>query len=60
MSIYQNCFDLIHQYIYGGVTLTADMSLVCTALATAACVFVFAVPFMVVGKAIKIITGGFR
>lgn len=54
-SIYQNCFDLIHTYIYGGVELTSDMSLVATMLATAACVFCFALPFLVVWRVICMI-----
>ena len=57
MSIYQDCFDLIQQYIYGGVELTSDMSLVATTLSTTACVFVFALPFLVVWKVIKLIVG---
>lgn len=58
MSIYQSIFDLIHTYIYGGATLTADMNLVATLLSTCACVFCFALPFMVVWKVIKLIMGG--
>ena len=48
MSIYQNLFDLIQTYIYGGAPLTADMSLVCTLIATMGCLFVIALPFAVV------------
>lgn len=55
MSIYQNIYDLIVQYIYGGLTLTADMELVTVTLATMACIFVFALPFLVVWKVIKMI-----
>ena len=55
MSIYQSCFDLIHTYIYGGVTLTSDMSLVCTFMASAACIFLFALPFCIVWKVIRMI-----
>lgn len=57
MSIYQNIFDLIQEYIYGGVALTADMELVATSLATTACIFVFALPFLVVWKVIRMILG---
>lgn len=53
MNIYQNCLDLIHTYIYGGATLTADMSLVAVTLATCATVFTFALPFLLVWKIIK-------
>lgn len=57
MNIYQDIFDLIQQYIYGGVELTANMELVAITLATAACVFVFALPFLVVWKVIRMILG---
>lgn len=57
MSVYQSCFDLIHTYIYGGVTLTSDMSLICTLLSTIACVFVFAVPFIIVWRFVSMFTG---
>ena len=51
-SIYQSCFDLIHTYIYGSAVLTSDMNLICTLCATAACLFCFAIPFVVVYKVI--------
>ena len=57
MNIYSSCFELIHQYIYGGVSLSSDMNLVCTLLATFACIFVFAFPFLVVFKIIKLVLG---
>lgn len=57
MNIYQDVFDLIQQYIYGGVELTSNMELVAITLATTACVFVFALPFLVVWKVIKMILG---
>lgn len=55
MSIYQNCYDLIHTYIYGGVTMGSEMELVCILLATMACVFLFACPFILVWKIIRMI-----
>lgn len=58
MSIYQSLFDLIHTYVYGGVTLTADMNLVATLISTAGCIFLVALPFMIVWKVIKMIMGG--
>lgn len=57
MSIYQSIFDLIHTYVYGGVTLTSDMSLVCTLVSTCACFFCVALPFLIVWKVIKLICG---
>ena len=55
MSIYQNIYDLIVQYIYGGVQLTADMELVTVSLATCACIFVFSLPFLLVWKVLKML-----
>lgn len=57
MSIYQSLYDLIHTYIYGGVTLTSDMSLVCTLISTIGCIFLVSLPFVVVYKVISFITG---
>lgn len=57
MSIYQALFDLIHSYIYGGVTLTSDMSLVCTLVSTIGCIFLVSLPFVIVYKVISFITG---
>lgn len=57
MSIYQSIFDIIHTYIYGGVTMTADMTLTTTLLSTGASIFVVALPFTVVWKIIKMIVG---
>lgn len=48
--MYQNLFDLIHTYIYGGVELTSDMSLICTLISTIGCVFLVSLPFIVVYK----------
>lgn len=58
MSIYQSIFDIISTYVYGGVELTADMNLVCTLISTLGCVFLVSLPFVVVVKVIKLITGG--
>lgn len=55
-SIYQSCFDLIQTYIYGGVELTSDMNLVCTLMATIACIFCFALPFLLVWKVLCFIS----
>lgn len=53
MSIYESIFQLLHTHIYGGVALTADMNLTLTLMATCACVFCVALPFIVVWGAIK-------
>ena len=60
MSMYQSLFDLIHTHIYGGVTLTSDMNLVCTLIATFGVVFCIAIPFIVVYKIISMINYGWR
>lgn len=59
MSIYQNLYDLIMQYVYGGVTPTADMQLICTLIATIGCLFVVAMPFIIVWFIIKTLTNVF-
>lgn len=57
MSIYQSLFDLIQTYIYGGVALTADMNLVCTLISSIGCIFLVALPFVIVYKVISFIVG---
>lgn len=57
MSIYQGLYDLVHQYVYGGLQLTTDMELVATLISTMGCVFLVALPFAVVWKIIKMIVG---
>ena len=60
MSIYQSLYDLIAQYVYGGVELTTHMDLVCVLVATLGCLFLVAMPFVIVYLVIKLITGGLR
>lgn len=56
MGIYTNLYDIIIQYIYGTeTTLTADMQLTATILATIGAIFVVAIPFMLVIKIIQLI-----
>lgn len=57
MGIYQNLYALIEQYIYGGVTLTADMELTATLIATAGSIFVIALPFCLVWRVCRMICG---
>lgn len=61
MNIYQTCFDLMNQYVYGG-TVQPDTftELVCILFSTAACLFVMSVPFIVVFLFIKFIVGLWR
>lgn len=54
-SIYQSLFNLIHQYVYGGVDLTSDMNLVCTLISTIGVVFLVSIPFIIVKKFIDMV-----
>lgn len=57
MNIYQNLFDIIQIYIFGGATLTPSMELTAVTLSTVGCVFVFALPFLLVWKVCKMFVG---
>lgn len=51
MNIYQMCYDLINQFIYGNsVQIGSYQELVCILVSTFACLFCFAIPFMIVYK----------
>ena len=60
MGIYQSCYQLIQQYIYGGAELTADMSLTATLISTTASIALFAIPFVLVFWVCKLIVGGWK
>lgn len=62
MSMYQSLFDLIHTHVYGGVTLTSDMNLVCTLISTCGVLFLVSIPFLVVYKVLCFVGsfGGWR
>lgn len=55
--MYKSIYDLIISAFFEGATITGWIELVCTVLATAAIVFCFSVPFIVVIKVIKLICG---
>lgn len=55
-SIYQTCFDLVSHHIYGGVEVGTYPELVCTIVATACCLFVMSIPFIVVVAFMKLCT----
>lgn len=57
MNIYQDIYDIIIQYIYNNAEITAHMDLVAVTLSTIGCIFVFAVPFIVIWRLIRIICG---
>ena len=52
--MYYTLYDLLSKYIYGaGATLTSDMELTLTLLATIGSIFVTALPFLVVYLVIR-------
>lgn len=53
-GIYQQLFELLHTYVYGGVDLTADMSLTLTIAATVGSLLLVSLPFILVWGVIKI------
>lgn len=55
--MYTQIYDLFMSTVYGAVTVTPDMELVATLVATTACLFCFALPFMLVWKVIKLVCG---
>lgn len=56
MSIYQTLYDLVNTYIFGSsVTVGSYQELVCIAVSVVGCLFVFALPFLLVWKIIKIL-----
>lgn len=54
MNIYQDLYHLIEVYIYDG-NLEGFNELVCTLVATCGCLFLIALPFMIVWKVVKLI-----
>lgn len=56
-GIYTALYTLVQNAFYGSSSLTGWQELVLTIIATAGCLFAFAVPFMIVWKVIKMICG---
>lgn len=57
MSIYQSIYDLINTYIFGGlIEPNTYQELVTILLSTSSCIFIFAIPFIIVYKVITILT----
>lgn len=54
-GIYYDCYDLVSNYIYGGVVDTPEVNLVCTLLASFLSILVVALPFVIVWFVIKLI-----
>lgn len=58
MGIYQPIYDLVNTYIYGGtVAVGSYQELCCIAVSTIGCLFVMALPFIIVWRIIRIIAG---
>ena len=58
MNIYQDVYNIITTYLFGGnVAIGSNQELITIALASIATIFVFALPFVVVLKLIKLIMG---
>lgn len=59
MSIYQNLYDIIQTYIFGGVTeLGSNQELVCMLVSTIGSIFLISIPFLVVYFVIRLILRG--
>lgn len=56
--VYQSLYQLLETYVFGNaVEVGGNAELVCMLAATAGCVFVVSIPFMLVWKIIKLIMG---
>lgn len=54
MNVYQSCYDLINEFIYGNTVVSGSyQELVCIAVATVACIAVFALPFVIVWRIVR-------
>ena len=54
-GIYFALYSILSQYFYGaGTVLTEHMELTLTLISTIGCLFVFALPFLVVWRIIKL------
>lgn len=57
MNIYQTLFDLVNTYIFGStVAVGSYQELVCILVSVVGCLAVFAIPFYVIYRAIRLIT----
>lgn len=54
MNIYNDFYNIIAEYIYGGEALTPYMELVATSAATIGSLLLLAIPFVVTWKIIKL------
>lgn len=58
MSIYDSIYDLLNQYIFGGNIIPSSIQdSSCSLVSTALCLFVVAIPFIMVWRLIKLLGG---
>lgn len=58
MNIYNTLYELINTYVYGGSIVAESVAdLVATLISTAGCIFLIAVPFMLVWRICKLLMG---
>jgi hypothetical protein len=58
MSVYENIYQLVNTYIFNGSIVTGSyQDLVTIILSTIACVYLVALPFLVVRKLLNLIGG---
>lgn len=56
MNLYQTCYDLVANYIYGGyIEEGSHMDLVCVMVSTCANLFLIALPFLLVWKILRML-----
>ena len=55
--MYNDLFVLLQQYIYGTSVLTEWQDLTLTIMSTCGCLFVVAIPFLIVWRVIRILCG---
>lgn len=56
MNIYQTCYDLINNHVFGGsVVAETYQDLVCILVSTIAVLFLVSLPFLVVWRIIKLL-----
>lgn len=54
-GIYNDCFELVSIYLYGGAVDSPEVRLVCTLLSSFLSILVIALPFVIVWLVIKLI-----
>lgn len=57
MSIYETLYQLVEQYIFGIVAQGTYQELICILISCVGCLFVFALPFVLVLKVLKVLLG---